>query len=338
MTMDNREEESVPELQAVAIPRLRHHALYTAQTTPQSVIAAHELTSPADYNGVPGTYAVTAILAIPGKQIAVDTLHVNDVADAGDSLILLPNGQRHRFDVVTEIGPIAVRFLQGDGGQLSQVELTLMARDFVHAQATAHTVIMAILSWLSYRYDVGIEVTAWHTFEAQTEAMRVTFGVIGSRRTLDQGFNLIVKSEYRLPLSTYREGLNNSNVFFQVLSYYKVIEWVKARRTARTDEPRILPGERIPQDIGALGELAPEEREEFSKLLGRDFQSVYHRYEMTLRNAISHLNPKKVSLEADNAEDYRRCLRAVPVIRFVSRQMLLNELRRDEAYEKEDIQ
>jgi len=64
-----------------------------------------------------------------------------------------------------------------------------------------------------------------------------------------------------------------------------------------------------------LGDLGQEEREEFAALLGKDFQSVYHRYEMTLRNAIAHLNPKKITLEADNADDYRRCLKAVSVIR-----------------------
>ncbi len=83
---------------------------------PQSVMTSSNIHELNEYHGQPGTYAVTAVLAIPGMQTHFDVLNPNDIADSGDSLILLPDGQRHRFDVLSEIGPISVQFLTGERG------------------------------------------------------------------------------------------------------------------------------------------------------------------------------------------------------------------------------
>ena len=64
----------------------------------------------------------------------------------------------------------------------------------------------------------------------------------------------------------------------------------------------------MPINIAEIGDFTPDEQDEFRRFLGKSFQSVYHSYEMTMRNAIAHLDPKKVTLTADKAYDYYKCL------------------------------
>lgn len=196
---------------------------------------------------------------------------------------------------------------------------------------------MSILSWLSYRYDVAASVAGWQFVEEATQSARYQIGVLGKSRDIDEVFNIAVKEDYRAVLSSYREGANSTNVFFQLLCFYRVVEWVRLPRKERDGESRLLPDEQMPTNMAEIGDFTPDEQDEFRRFLGKNFQSVYHSYEMTMRNAIAHLDPKKVTLTADKAQDYYKCSRAIPVIRYVSRRMLRNELLRGPDYKSGDL-
>jgi hypothetical protein len=335
--MANPQPDQPPTLQFRGLPRPDTNSLFTVHGVPQRVLDEAGIEQPEHYFGISGRYVVTAVLCIPGKQTFFDYLHLNDFLSAGESLTLMPDGNQYRFQTDTSAGPIDVRFVPNHNGQLGSIVIELIAEELLHAQSLAHDIIMPILSWFSYRHDVALDVAGWHTLEKETNASRFVFGVLGKSHTLDRKLNIIVNPEYRQALSSYREGLNSTNVFFQLLCFYKVVEWVRARRRLRQGEIRLLPTERMPDTLEDLGDLGPLEQQEFSRLLGKDSQSVYHSYEMTMRDAIAHLNPKKASLLADNFSDYSRCSKAVPVIRYISRRMLHNELMRDDAYRKEGL-
>jgi hypothetical protein len=51
-----------------------------------------------------------------------------------------------------------------------------------------------------------------------------------------------------------------------------------------------------------------------------------------LRNAVAHLDPSGDSLMADEYKDVETCEEAIPVLRYVARQMLRHEIDADPDY------
>lgn len=335
--MERSRPTKIPTLQVSSLPRPESNSPITVHEVSQDLLDAHGLRDGSQYDGAPGSYIATAMLAIPGKQTFFEHVHLNDFKNSGESLLLMPSQNVYKSQFRAEERTVTVRFIPNDSGQLARISVHLYAGDLFHAQTLAHDYVMSILSWLSYRHDVAASVAGWQFVEEATQSARYQFGVLGKSRAIAEVFNIAVKDEYRAALSSYREGLNSTNVFFQLLCFYRVVEWVRLRRVEREGEPRLLPDEQMPRNIAEIGDFTPDEQEEFRRFLGKSFQSVYHSYEMTMRNAIAHLDPKKVTLTADKARDYYKCLRAIPVIRYVSRRMLRNELLRDPAYTTENL-
>jgi hypothetical protein len=133
-------------------------------------------------------------------------------------------------------------------------------------------------------------------------------------------------------MSAYREGLNSANAFYQLLCFYKVVEWIRKRR-AKEDRRRVPPeSERFPSSAEGLPPDAFGRRDPFgffTPYLGKRFGEVHETLRSDVRNAIAHLNPKQTILMADRFDDVARCERVVPVVRFMARRMLLNEIGAD---------
>ena len=70
-------------------------------------------------------------------------------------------------------------------------------------------------------------------------------------------------------------------------------------------------------------------KDSFQPYLGRKYTWILDQLRPLIRNAIAHLDPTGVSLVADRFEDVDRCERALPVVKYLARDMLRNELAMD---------
>lgn len=87
--------------------------------------------------------------------------------------------------------------------------------------------------------------------------------------------------------------------------------------------------ERIPAYEADLVTVSLYLRESFRPYFGQKFNRVLEQFRNLLRNAVAHLDSTGDTLVADDFEDVAQCERAVPVIRYLSRVMLSNELQAD---------
>jgi hypothetical protein len=246
------------------------------------------------------------------------------------------------------IGPALFR--PNARGSIANITITVDASSFSLAEQTAYNIVAPIVSWLSYKHDVGIEFHGWIVHETATGAFRIRAGVSGAgQHTTASEF--MSKREYRTVLSAYREGLNAMNVFYQVLCFYKVIEGVLTIRSGRKRREGIAfrepANERIPTGRSELGAETDEEGDSFDPYLGKSFGAVREKLRPVIRNAVAHLNPlgdeapsggerrprdranRQLSLVADVFHDLMLCETTLPVVKFMARIMLDNELRAD---------
>ena len=290
--------------------------------------------------GSNGLYRVTFVLGIPGKELFLDDINVDTLRHSGTSLLLMPPGVPAVSVKILpdpdkqDIG--AVYFLASRDGRVANVQLRLPASNFAEAEREAFNLVMPILSRWSYEYDVALDLKFYEVVEEQALVQKMVFGLVGKAKPLDVNIRGLSKPEFRVIFAAYREAVNATNVFYQLLCYYKVIEGVKKLRAKRREatlaagaEYRESSNERIPASEGDLGIANVYLREPFRPYLGQKFNRVLEQFRNLLRNAVAHLDPTGDSLVADDFEDVVQCERAVPVIRFVSRVMLRNELQAD---------
>jgi hypothetical protein len=69
----------------------------------------------------------------------------------------------------------------------------------------------------------------------------------------------------------------------------------------------------------------PVERGLFQDYYGKKFTCVMDEMRDTLRNAVAHLDPEGDSLVADSFWDTDACQRAIPVLKYMAREMLRHE-------------
>ena len=69
----------------------------------------------------------------------------------------------------------------------------------------------------------------------------------------------------------------------------------------------------------------------FAPYHGKKFTAVCDEFRETARNAIAHLDPfqSEPSLIADQCADVEKCENAIPVIKYIAREMLKNEIAAD---------
>ncbi len=281
--------------------------------------------------GTPGVYQVTFVLAVPGREAFRSDLNLSKMMRSGDSLLRVPPGLHLKVEITNGQDSPEVIFSPNSSGALAQAQIRVKANDFAEAERLACDLVLPILSWWSYSYDAALDVGGYEVLEENTDVRRWVFGCVGKSKAFDPNTsdaNLMSKPEYRALFAAYREGLNASNPFYQFLCFYKVVEGVRKLRADRR-EAAIAAGkdyrdplERIPDSLAVSESL----KEFFRPYLGKKYSRILNELRDLVRNAVAHLDPTADSLVADKSEDVAMCERGVPVIRYLAREMVRNEL------------
>jgi hypothetical protein len=150
----------------------------------------------------------------------------------------------------------------------------------------------------------------------------------------DLAFNL--PPEHQRILAAYREAMNSSNLFYQLLCFFKVTEGIislrqkeiKKIRPLRKGEQGFEVDEKFPDKIEGLPIENEVTKIAFTKYLGKNFQEVRESIKDEFRHAIAHLVKFDSVIDADRYDDRINCGRAIYVIKFIARKMLENDLKK----------
>lgn len=286
-----------------------------------------------DPEGSPGYYKVTFILCTPGQATAVRDIDVVSLLNSGDSLLVVPTGIIPEVQVYNEHERVTIRFIQNSNTRLSRVEMRFVAQNRQHAEHYAYDLVHPVLSWWSYIHDVAIDTMGYEIIEEAADVRSYHVTVIGAAKPFQFG-RLDFKStpEHRAILSAYREASNATNVFYQFLCFYRGIEGVKKLR--RQNRKKAISGsadyrepiERIPATRTDISGVDLTDLPSFEPYLGAKFTAVRDKLRPVLRNAVAHLDPKN-DVVADRFDDLERCRNSIPVMRYMCREMIRNELR-----------
>ena len=296
-----------------------------------------EANIPSSSEGLSGIYTVKYALSIPGREFYFRNVDLSDLTNSGESQIVLPDADDVRL-WNTNIGFIRDAHLITDENRiLTTATLIVDADNFEDAERKAHNFLMPFLSWLSYGGDVGVDIKACEIYENNTETRRWILNALGDNKSVSwippNDLNLTqIKPELRKLQAAYREALNATNQFYKFLCFWKVIEGslvyrTQRERTAKRANIAIAPSpiEQIPLNI--IGsDIHPQDASFFTSYLGKDFLKVRESMRDILRNAIAHLIPNNLVLDSDDYDDVSRCEKAVPVIKYIARNMLANEI------------
>jgi len=291
---------------------------------------------PRSPEGSPGKYRITFVLGIPGKQLFQENLQMDQLLSSGESLLEAPKGKNIEVSIIRKDKDSAeVRFLKSKTGALARAQVHVTANSVVDAEQKAHAVVLPTLSWLSYLCNAPLDFTGFEVFEERTETCKWSFRVLGKRKLLELDVALpafVSTPAGRVLLSSYREGLNATHPFHSFLCFFKVAEAIQALRKQRhrkVKRPRreaVGDSELIPAQVSGLPAEAANHVESFKPFLGNRFDEVVDSLRDVMRNAIVHLVPKRKLLVSDNYVDVARCQKVLPIIRYIARQMLANEI------------
>lgn len=287
--------------------------------------------------GGPGEYEVSFALAIPGLQVAKQGVNFDTFVRQGDSLIEVADGVRELQVEVTDPAGTVHMVAVGTNAEhrLRDMRLRVTALNFDEAARTAHDIVMRLLSRWAYLHDVAITTSGMQLTEVATQVRRFDSTLIGSVKTLsDIDTWGEIGPDHAHLLASYREGLSSAEPLWQALSFYKVAEGVwklrdRRRRTAKeTGAPLRDHGERVPEDVTALGKAGDLDgvAVALGPYAGKKFRAAFDEVRASLRNSIAHLDLDADPLAQDNWDDLMRVRRLLPGLRWMSRQLLVNEL------------
>ncbi len=255
----------------------------------------------------------------------------------GDSLLLFPNKVETfevRFDDRgSTIG--AIMLGHNSDRRLSTATMRIQANSLVEAEEAAYNMTAGFLSYLSYTTDVAVEITGYEIVEESTGTRKAVFGMIGKMKilTIGSGIASIVSHDsYRHLFAAYREGMNATNVFYQALSFSKVIEGCRKLRERKNAEANnsgrrpFTPSLAMPAQLDEIPIVLDSILESFRPFLGRKFSSIVDHFRPLVRNAIAHLDPAQDVLDIDRFQDVQACERAVPILRYIARTLIRFEI------------
>lgn len=290
---------------------------------------------PRSPEGSSGIYLITFVLCVPGQKGFQDNLNFPTLRDAGDSLLFLPNGIRDiKIQVSASQGIAEIALLKNKKGAISHAMTRIHADNFKDAESKAYEIVVPTLSHLSFKFDIALDVMGFEVLEEKTKTTLYSYGVLGRPKLFNNLENFSSEIEYRRFFSAYREALNSTNTFYQALNFYKVIEGVLAHRIRQKRAAKsytkgdsgFLTTEVLPKTLEDISSYDDFTVGEFNIHLGKEFKDIQEHYRDLVRNAIAHLSQLDSVLDADNYDDISTCEKAAPVLKFMARQMLLNDL------------
>jgi len=69
-------------------------------------------------------------------------------------------------------------------GTLARAQVRVTAANFAEAERFACDLVLANLSWWSYRYDVALDIKGYKLLEEKTEVRRLVFRFLGKSKPL----------------------------------------------------------------------------------------------------------------------------------------------------------
>ncbi len=283
-------------------------------------------------SGSQGRYDVVFVLGIPGVSSVATRLDFAALADGGDSLLEGPGLQ---VELLAPDGKAAnvARIVSNSRHRLARIHLSVTADSFVAAEKEAHDEVVPVLSRIAFEADTPVDWTAVLLTEAATQTRRVGATLVGTVQPAPQVVGLSTP-ELRPFLAAYREGLNSNSPLYQALSFYKVMEGVATFHTkrarasssggsARTQDPL---SKCVPVDLKDLPDITDWARDVFTPHLGKTFADIKLSVSDTIRNAIAHLTPGRDIRVADYLDDIRACRGITPVLRYMARELIADEL------------
>ncbi len=294
--------------------------------------------------GAPGWYAVRMPFTTPPRDVFTEVADIDDAFATAATNIVLEGPARIPIFTGNRSDIDHAELECNDDRALCRARLRVQAADFAAAEKQAHEFLLPIISHLAFWADVPIAVSVFELVEEKTKARVLRFTLVAGVKkkityTAEDGFHVqAISEDMQLLYAAYREALNAYNPFYRFLSFWKVCEGAEAHRNqrrrrlsrARTKaDPD--PDERVPDDPAADPRVMADDVRLISAYSGRSFSSVRNSLKSVLRNAVSHLAPRKKLLHPDKLEDVKRCEQAIPVIAYIARSLLEYESRAADA-------
>ena len=245
-------------------------------------------------------------------------------------LQLLPNSE-YSLDITNDESSRRATLVTNGHGRAARVDVTVVAQGFAQAKSLAYDFVAPMLSFWSFEYDVAIDLLGFDCLEVATGSRDFVFGVLGMVQDFDLTKHHRFDKEADDLLASYREAVNSTNLFYRVLTFYKIADAIRAnrRRLNRKHKLLSLPEPALPEVMPSSADdrlLQDQERDRFVPYLGQDFNAVLESFREPVRNAVAHVVPGKAVLSADRLQDLGRCEDLLPPLRFVARTMLRNHL------------
>jgi hypothetical protein len=289
--------------------------------------------------GSSSIYNINYILSVPGVKVFNDKFDLEELVNSGDSLLQIPSGEFLVIHATDRDYKSEIQFLSNAKGMLSRVHVRVNSDSFEDAERFAHERVCLMLSYWSFLFDIGIDISSYMIIEESTGTRKYSVGLVGRAKPFTDEKAFTVSHEHRRILAAYREGMNSSNLFYKALSFYKVIEGTLNLRIREGRKSKTLPkdakpfeaNEIFPSDIGLLpveqfGSYDDEVTQQaFTKYLDKSFQEVRDDLKDLIRNAVAHLGDFDKVLDADRYDDVVTCARAIPVLKYMARKMLEND-------------
>jgi hypothetical protein len=299
-----------------------------------------QATLPVTAVGGSGEYVAQFILGIPGKAIFSADVDIPTFLASGTSLLAVPaDTTQINVKLLDEQGePMHELDIGVRAGVASDVTIKVRADNFTDAERIAYITVMPLFSWWSFANDVAMEVQGYLITEQLSGNVLLRVGLLGQVKALKLDQRLVIsKPEFRALLAGYRDAMNATNAFYRFLCFFKAVECIYAirKREARAAKAQgVIVAQRsqfMPTDLNVI-DVAADEKPGFIPLLGKEFMEVVEDYRDVVRDAIAHLNPRRVVLNADDISDIRKCEGAIVVFKYLAREALRAEMQRDPAY------
>jgi hypothetical protein len=283
-------------------------------------------------SGSAGSYDIVFVLGVPGVSSVTTSLDFDGIIAGGDSL-LRGAGLQVKLESSDGQSLHAAQIVPNLHGRLAQVRLTVTADDFSQAENEAFDAVMPVLSRIAFEADTPVEVTAILLTEQATQSRRLGATLVGAVQPAPQLAGTTTP-ELRMFLAAYREGLNANSPLYQALSFYKIIEGVAKFHTKRVraakkrgaPEPADPMTNQIPANREDLAGMTDWARDNLTAYLGLSFSEIRDAVTETIRNAVAHISPSMDLRIADYAADIRACRDIAPVLRYVARELVYDEL------------
>jgi hypothetical protein len=287
-------------------------------------------------SGSESIYKITYVLSVPGLNVFMEKLDFDNFSKFGETLLQLTIGETIAVFMTDEENQTHEIWFEGNGkGLLSKVVMRLKCNDFETIERISHECVSTILSYWSFLFDIGIEISGYEILEENTGSLKFSFGLIGQVKAFSNEEPFRLLPEYRRIFAAYREAMNSSNLFYQILCFFKVTEGIislrqkriKNVRPLRKGEQGFVPDEKFPNSINNIEAEDEVTKTAFIKYLGKSFQDTRDELKEEFRHPIAHLIKFDSVIDADRYDDVVKCNRAIPVLKHISRQMLQNELK-----------